>query len=311
MRLNSKIYVAGHNGMAGSALIRLLEKRGYTNIIYASSSELDLRDQKRVFDFFDSHKPEFVFLAAAKVGGIYANDVYRGDFLYDNLMIQNNVIKAAHIFKVAKLLFLGSSCIYPKVVEQPINERSLLTGPLEPTNEPYAIAKIAGLKLCENFNRQYGCNFISAMPTNLYGPNDNYDLENSHVLPALLRKFITAVKNDLQEVTIWGTGSPMREFMHVDDFARACLLLMENYDGFEPINIGVGQDITIRELAILIGQIVGYKGKLVFDETKPDGTLRKLLDVTKLDSLGFKSEISLEVGIRNLLPEIRKMPWYL
>lgn len=303
MNLNSKIYIAGHRGMVGSAILRLLTEKGYTNLIYKSSSELDLRDQGQVDRFFEEEKPEFVFLAAAKVGGILANNSYRGDFLYDNLMISGNVIHAAHKHNTTKLLFLGSSCIYPKMAPQPLKEEYLLTGELEPTNEPYAIAKIAGIKMCETYQDQYGANFISAMPTNLYGPNDNYDLRNSHVLPALLKKFHLAKKNNVPEVEIWGTGSPLREFLHVDDLAAACLHLMLNYQGKQFVNVGTGKDISIKDLALLIKDIVGYEGELTFDKSKPDGTPRKLMDVSFLSDQGWDYKIELEEGIRKTYTE--------
>jgi GDP-L-fucose synthase len=294
----SKIFVAGANGMVGSAIVRVLESQGFKNIIKKSSKELDLRNQQQVQDFFEKEKPEFVFLAAAKVGGIHANNTYPAEFLYDNLMIQNNVIHAAYLHQVEKLLFLGSSCIYPKFANQPISEDSLLTGSLEPTNEAYAIAKIAGVEMCKFYKKQYNCNFISAMPTNLYGYNDNFDLNNSHVLPALLRKFVEAKKNAAKEVTIWGSGKPMREFLFVDDLATACLFLMENYNDESTINVGTGKDVTILELAKTIQKIVGYSGELVFDASKPDGTPRKLLDVSKINNLGWTHEIELEEGIK-------------
>lgn len=297
MEKHQKIYIAGHRGMVGSAIVRKLKHEGYSNLVYRSSSELDLRDQKAVFDFFNHEKPEFVFLAAAKVGGILANNTYRADFLYDNLMMEANIIKASHAFGVEKLLFLGSSCIYPKMCPQPIKEEYLLTGLLEPTNEPYAIAKIAGIKLAETFREQYGCNFISAMPTNLYGPNDNYDLANSHVLPALIRKFHEAKINNNPTVSIWGTGKPKREFLHVDDLAQACYFLMQNYNGETWINVGTGEDVSIKELAETIKEIVGYSGSLVFDSEKPDGTPRKLMDVSKINQLGWKHSIHLKEGI--------------
>ncbi|CAN5548417.1 GDP-L-fucose synthase [soil metagenome] len=297
MEKNSKIFVAGHRGMVGSAITRKLQTEGYNNLVQRSSKELDLRSQVATDDFFKSEKPDFVFLAAAKVGGIVANNIYRADFIYENLMIQNNVIHAAHIYGVKKLLFLGSSCIYPKLCPQPIKEEYLLSGFLEATNEPYAIAKIAGLKACESYKKQYGDNFISAMPTNLYGPNDNYDLKNSHVLPALIRKFYEAKKNNVATVEIWGTGSPMREFLHVDDLADASLFLMRNYDGEQHVNVGSGVDISIRELALMIKEMVGFEGALVFDDTKPDGTPRKLLDVSKIHDLGWKHKIVLQEGI--------------
>jgi GDP-L-fucose synthase len=297
MLKNSKIYVAGSNGMVGSAIVRSLKRNGYTSIIEKSSKELDLKDQQAVQQFFKNEQPEYVFLAAAKVGGIHANNQYPATFIYDNLMIQNNVIHAAYESQVKKLLFLGSSCIYPKMAPQPLKEEYLLTGALEPTNEAYAIAKIAGLKMCQFYKQQYGCNFISAMPTNLYGENDNFHLQNSHVLPALLRKFIEAKKNNQNEVSIWGSGSPMREFLYVDDLAEACLFLMENYNEKETVNIGTGEDITIKQLAETIQKIVGFEGNLVFDTSKPDGTPRKLLDVSKINTLGWKHKVNLDEGI--------------
>jgi len=298
MNKDSKIYVAGHRGMVGSAILRKLQKEGYSNIITKTSQELDLRIQKDVDDFFKLEKPEYVFLAAAKVGGILANNTYRAEFIYDNLMIQSNVIHSAYKYGVKKLLFLGSSCIYPKYAPQPMKEEYLLSGYLEPTNEPYAIAKITGIKMCEAYRHQYGCNFISAMPTNLYGPNDNYDLNNSHVLPALIRKFHEAKIYNKKEVIVWGTGNPRREFMHVDDLADACLFLMLNYNDSQFVNVGTGKDISIRELAELIKTIVGYEGNIIFDTTKPDGTPRKLLDLNYMHSLGWHHKIELEEGIR-------------
>ncbi|TXK46957.1 GDP-L-fucose synthase [Pontibacter qinzhouensis] len=297
MNKSSKIYVAGHRGMVGSAICRKLEQDGYTHIITKTSAELDLRDQQAVLSFFESQKPDYVFLAAAKVGGIHANNTYRADFLYDNLMIQANIIHAAYVHRATKLQFLGSSCIYPKMAPQPLKEEYLLTGTLEQTNEPYAIAKIAGIKLCEAYRDQYGCDFISVMPTNLYGYNDNYDLNNSHVLPALIRKFHEAKDNAAQSVTVWGTGSPRREFLFADDLAEACVFLMENYSGRELVNIGTGEDVTIKELALLVKEVVGFKGELVFDTTKPDGTPRKLMDVSKLHQLGYKHKTELREGI--------------
>ncbi|RME13519.1 MAG: GDP-L-fucose synthase [Bacteroidetes bacterium] len=297
MEKTSKIYVAGHRGMVGSAIYRKLQQEGYTHIITKTSKELDLRNQSDVEKFFENHQPEYVFLAAAKVGGILANNTYRAEFLYDNLMIQSNVIHASYKYGVKKLLFLGSSCIYPKLCPQPMKEEYLLSGYLEPTNEPYAIAKITGIKMCEAYRDQYGCNFISAMPTNLYGPNDNYDLNNSHVIPALIRKFHEAKINHQKEVIVWGTGTPRRELMHVDDLADACLFLMKNYNEKKFVNVGTGKDISIAELAELIKKIVGYEGKITFDTTKPDGTPRKLLDLTYLHSLGWKHHIELEEGI--------------
>jgi GDP-L-fucose synthase len=303
MKREDKIYVAGHTGMVGSAIVRALKKEGFNNLILKTSTDLDLRNQREVNFFFEKEKIKYVFLAAAKVGGILANNTYRAEFLYDNLMIAANVIHASYRSNVNKLIFLGSSCIYPKYAEQPISEKSLLTGALEPTNEPYAIAKIAGLKLCESYRSQYGCNFISVMPTNLYGPNDNYDLENAHVLPALLRKFHEACQKGSNEVYIWGDGSPLREFMHVDDLARACLFLMETYEGPDILNIGSGEEISIKDLAILISKIVGFKGKLLFDAQKPNGTPRKLLDCSRLRELGFRPNIALEQGIKEVYEE--------
>ncbi|HEY9257859.1 GDP-L-fucose synthase [Chitinophaga sp.] len=300
MNTTDKIYVAGHRGMVGSAIIRRLQQEGFNNIITRTSSELDLRDQRATADFFDGEQPAYVFLAAAKVGGILANDTYRGQFIYENLMIQNNVIHYSWKAGVKKLMFLGSSCIYPKMAPQPLKEEYLLTGPLEHTNQPYAIAKIAGIEMCDAYRAQYGCNFISVMPTNLYGPNDNYDLNNSHVLPALLRKFHEAKKGGHDSVTIWGSGRPKREFLHADDMADACFYLMNHYNEPGPINIGVGDDISIGDLASLIAGIVGYSGNMVFDHTKPDGTPRKLMDVTKLHKYGWKHSIGLEDGIRKV-----------
>ncbi len=303
MQTNEKIYIAGHRGMVGSAIKRRLEKAGFTNFVTRTSSELDLRNQAAVEAFFAAEKPEYVFLAAAKVGGIVANNTYRAEFIYDNLMIQNNVIHQAYVHGVKKLMFLGSSCIYPKLAPQPLKEEYLLTGLLEPTNEPYAIAKIAGIKLCDAYRSQYGADFISVMPTNLYGPNDNYDLQNSHVLPALLRKFHDAKEKGDPAVTIWGTGTPLREFLHADDMADACYFLMQQYSEPGPINIGVGKDISIADLAAMIRKIVGYEGELQFDTTKPDGTPRKLMDVSKLTGLGWKASIHLEEGIRSVYKE--------
>lgn len=300
MERSSKIYIAGHNGMVGSAIRRKLEKEGYTNLTLRSSKQLDLRNQTAVAAFFEEEKPDYVFLAAAKVGGIVANNTYRAEFLYDNLMIQSNVIHNAYVNGAKKLMFLGSSCIYPKMAPQPLREDYLLTGPLEPTNEPYAIAKIAGIKMCDAYRDQYGCNFISVMPTNLYGPNDNYDLNTSHVLPALLRKFHEAKENGNAEVIVWGTGNPRREFLHVDDLADACYFLMQNYDEPGFINIGVGEDISISKLAELIKSIVGFEGKVVYDTTKPDGTPRKLMDVSKLNTLGWSASIPLLTGIEEV-----------
>ena len=300
MHPDSKIYLAGHRGMVGSAFMRALEARGHRNIVVRGSSELDLRNQDAVHRFMSEVRPEYVFLAAAKVGGILANDTYRGEFIYDNLMIQSNVIHSSHLAGVKKLMFLGSSCIYPKLAPQPLTEDSLLTGPLEPTNEPYAIAKIAGIKMCDAYRSQYGCNFISVMPTNLYGPNDNYDLENSHVLPALIRKFHEAKLSGASSVTIWGTGKPRREFLHADDLADACLFLMERYNEAGPINIGTGEDIEIGELAGVISRVVGFRGEILHDLSKPDGTPRKLMDVSKLHNFGWRHRIGLEEGIRSV-----------
>jgi len=300
---NSKIYVAGHNGMVGSAIVRKLKKEGYTNIVARTSKELDLRSQEQVNAFFEKEKPEYVFLAAAKVGGINANNIYRAEFLYDNLIIECNIIHSAYLNKVKKLLFLGSSCIYPKLAPQPLKEEYLLTGFLESTNEPYAIAKIAGIKLCESYRSQYGCNFISAMPTNLYGPNDNYDLNNSHVLPALIRKFHEAKKENKPFVEVWGSGTPLREFLHVDDLADACFFLMNSYNEAGFLNVGTGEDITIKDLALTVKKIVGYNGELKFDSSKPDGTPRKLMDVSRLHNLGWKHKIELEEGIAAVYTE--------
>ncbi|QNR83914.1 GDP-L-fucose synthase [Pedobacter riviphilus] len=294
---NAKIYIAGHRGMVGSAIYRKLQKEGFSNLIVRTSSELDLRDQLAVQNFFNEEKPEYVFLAAAKVGGIVANNTYRGDFIYENLMIQSNIIESARKVEVKKLMFLGSSCIYPKLAPQPLKEDYLLTGELEPTNEPYAIAKIAGIKMCEAYRDQYGCNYISVMPTNLYGLNDNYHPENSHVLPALIRRFHEASESGSNSVTIWGTGKPKREFLFADDLADACFFLMQNYNEKNLINVGCGEDISIEELAYKVKKVVGYEGSIDFDVTKPDGTPRKLMDVSKLTKLGWKSQISLEKGL--------------
>ena len=298
MEKSAKIYVAGHKGMVGSAIVRKLIAEGYKNIITRSSKDLDLRNQATVADFFAEEKPDYVFLAAAKVGGIIANNIYRADFIYENLAIQNNIIHHSYLNSVKKLMFLGSSCIYPKMAPQPLKEEYLLTGLLEETNEPYAIAKIAGIKMCDAYRAQYGCNFISVMPTNLYGYNDNYHPENSHVLPALLRRFHEAKVDGKDHVVIWGSGSPKREFLFADDLAEACFYLMEHYNEAEPINVGVGHDITIKELAYLIKDITGFKGEITFDTTKPDGTPRKLMDVTKLHNLGWKHKIDLAEGIK-------------
>jgi len=298
-----KIYIAGHRGMVGSAIVRRLEKDGYMNIVTRTSKELDLKEQQAVREFFSEEKPDVVVLAAAKVGGIHANNVYRAQFLYENLMIQNNVIHSAYSNGVKKLLFLGSSCIYPKLAPQPLKEESLLTGLLEQTNEPYAIAKIAGIKMAESYRRQYGVNYISAMPTNLYGPNDNYDLNNSHVLPALIRKFHTAKVTNAPSVEVWGTGSPMREFLHVDDLADACFFLLQNYDEEMFVNIGTGEDLTIKALAEMIKDIVGFEGELKWNTEKPDGTPRKLMDVSRLHNLGWKHRIGLREGISAVYAE--------
>jgi len=298
MNITDKIYVAGHRGMVGSSIVRKLDNEGFNNIVTKTSSEVDLRNQQDVNVFFEKEKPDYVFLAAAKVGGIMANNTYKAEFLYDNLMIETNIIQAAYKNDVKKLLFLGSSCIYPKLAPQPLKEEYLLSGFLETTNEPYAIAKIAGIKLCEYYREQFGCNYISLMPTNLYGLNDNYDLQNSHVLPALIRKFHTAKITGTPTVTLWGTGSPKREFLYVDDLANACLHLMEHYNEKQFLNIGTGEDMTIRELAELIKNIVDYNGEITWDTTKPDGTPRKLMDVSKAHSLGWKHEVSLEEGIK-------------
>ena len=297
MEKHAKIYIAGHRGMVGSAIHRKLQAEGFTNFICRTSAELDLRNQQAVNDFFAAEKPEYVFLAAAKVGGIVANDTYRAEFLYDNLMIEANVIHAAHLHGVKKLMFLGSSCIYPKMAPQPLKEEYLLTGLLEPTNEPYAIAKIAGIKLCDAYRSQYGSNFISVMPTNLYGPNDNYHPQNSHVLPAMIRRFHEAKLKGDASVTIWGTGSPRREFLHADDLADACYFLMQEYNEPGFVNIGIGEDITILELAQMVRKIVGFEGEILHDLSKPDGTPRKLMDVSKLHALGWRAKIDLEEGI--------------
>ena len=297
MKENAKIYIAGHRGMVGSAILKTLELQGFHNFVTRTSSELDLRNQQAVFDFFEREKPEYVFLAAAKVGGIVANNTYRAEFIYDNICLQSNVIHAAYMNDVKKLMFLGSSCIYPKMAPQPMSEDSLLTGMLEPTNEPYAVAKIAGIKMCEAYRDQYNCNFISVMPTNLYGSNDNYDLQNSHVLPAMIRKFHEAKLEGKEKVEIWGTGAPKREFLHADDMADACVFLMKTYDGKGFLNIGTGEDISIKDLALLVKKVVGFSGALHFDISKPDGTLRKLMNVDHLHNLGWKHTIELETGI--------------
>ena len=307
MQKDAAIYVAGHRGMVGSALTRRLQSDGHSHVITRTSAELDLRDQKAVQQFFEAERPEYVFLAAAKVGGILANNTRRAEFLYDNLIMQTNVIHQAYATGVKKLLFLGSSCIYPKLAPQPLREEYLLTGPLEPTNEPYAIAKIAGIKMCDAYRDQYGCSFISAMPTNLYGPNDNYDLNTSHVLPALIRKVYEAKLANAPEVVIWGTGKPLREFLHVDDLANACLFLMQHFDEPGPINVGVGEDISILELAYMVQQAFGYKGRIVHDLTKPDGTPRKLMDVSKLTKMGWKAQITLQQGIVQVCRDLERM----
>ena len=311
MQAEDKVYIAGHRGMVGSAIVRKLRAMGYERLVYRSSEELDLRSKSAVTDFFATERPDYVFLAAARVGGILANDTYKATFLYDNLMIESNIIHAAHLYGVKKLLFLGSSCIYPRLAPQPLREEYLLTGALEPTNEPYAIAKIAGIKLCEAYRHQYGSNFISVMPTNLYGPGDNYDLAGSHVLPALIRKFHEAAKQGLPEVVIWGTGSPRREFLHVDDLAEACYFLMQTYNQAGFLNIGTGEDLSILELAHLIRSVVGYEGRIVHDLEKPDGTPRKLLDVSRLKALGWEAGISLEAGIRSVYEGLKCEAWYL
>jgi GDP-L-fucose synthase len=305
MNNESKIFIAGHKGLVGSAIMRLLQERGYTNLLLRTHSELDLSDQRSVKEFFEKEKPEFVFLAAAKVGGIHANNTYPGEFIYQNLAVQNNVIHASYTSGVKKLCFLGSSCIYPKLAPQPMKEEYLLTGTLEPTNQPYAIAKIAGIEMVRSYNRQYGTKYMSVMPTNLYGPNDNFDLQNSHVLPALIRKFVEAKKNNAPSVTLWGSGTPKREFLYVDDMADACIFLMNTYDGDEFVNIGTGEDITILDLAGMIKSLVGFSGNLEFDASKPDGTPRKLLDVTKINALGWKAKTQLKDGLRTTID------WYM
>ncbi len=306
MNTSEKIYIAGHNGMVGSAIRRKLEKEGFNNLLLRDSKQLDLRNQQAVNDFFAEEKPAYVFLAAAKVGGIMANNTYRADFIYDNMMIQSNIIHASYVNKVKKLMFLGSSCIYPKMAPQPLKEEYMLTGLLEHTNEPYAIAKIAGIKMCDAYRSQYGCNFISVMPTNLYGPNDNYDLQKSHVLPALLRKFHEAKQNNSASVTIWGTGKPRREFLHTDDLADACFFLMQHYNSDGLVNIGIGEDIEIGELALLIKEITGYTGSVEFDDSKPDGTPRKLMDVSKINALGWKALIHLRDGIESVYKDFKE-----
>jgi GDP-L-fucose synthase len=309
MEKSSKVYIAGHRGMVGSSILKALRSKGYTNFILKTSAQLDLRNQQAVVDFFAVEKPDYVFLAAAKVGGIVANNTFRADFIYENMMIQSNVIHQAYLSGVKKLLFLGSSCIYPKLAPQPLKEEYLLTGLLEPTNEPYAIAKIAGIKMCDAYRSQYGCNFISVMPTNLYGPNDNYDITNSHVLPALIRKLTTAKRNGETSVTIWGTGAPKREFLHADDLASACLFLMETYNDMGLVNIGVGEDISILDLARLVKKIIGFEGEILTDTSKPDGTPRKLMDVSKLADLGWRSSITLEEGIKKVYNEVKDYNW--
>ena len=307
MEQTAKIYIAGHRGMVGSGLERKLRKEGYDNIVTRTSAELDLRNQLAVNDFFKKEKPEYVILAAAKVGGIHANNTYRAEFIYDNLMIEANIIHAAYLNKVTKLLFLGSSCIYPKMAPQPLKEEYLLSGYLEPTNQPYAIAKIAGIEMCDSYRAQYGCNFISAMPTNLYGTNDNYHPENSHVLPALVRRIVLAKKNNEPTVTIWGTGKPRREFLHVDDLADACFFLIQNYNEHGLVNIGCGTDFTIKELAELIVAEVGYEGELLFDTTKPDGTPRKLMDTSKINNLGWNATIDISSGLKRVYNEVKDL----
>lgn len=307
MELSDKIFVAGHRGMVGSAITRKLQTKGFTNIITRTSTELDLRNQQAVADFFASQKPDYVFLAAARVGGILANNTYRADFIYENLMIQSNIIHQSYLNKVKKLMFLGSSCIYPKMASQPLKEEYLLTGTLEDTNEPYAIAKIAGIKMCDAYRNQYGCNFISVMPTNLYGTNDNYDLNNSHVLPALVRKFHEAKVNNDPRVIIWGTGKPLREFLHADDLADACYFLMQQYNESGLVNIGTGVDLSIEDLAILVKNTIGYGGEIMYDTSKPDGAPRKLMDVSKLQSLGWNHHINLEQGIKMVYNEFKNI----
>jgi GDP-L-fucose synthase len=309
VKKEDKIYIAGHRGMVGSAIIRKLMEDGFSNIITRTSAELDLRNQQAVSDFFALEKPDYVFLAAAKVGGIVANNTYRAEFIYDNLIMESNIIHHSYLNGVKKLLFLGSSCIYPKMAPQPLKEEYLLSGYLEETNQPYAIAKIAGIELCDSYRAQYGCNFISVMPTNLYGPNDNYDLEKSHVLPALLRKFITAKREGLPAVTIWGTGKPKREFLHVDDLAEACLYLMQSYNEKGLVNIGTGEDVSIKELAEIIKSIATFEGDIVFDTSKPDGTPRKLMDVSKMKSKGWEAKISLKEGIQMVYNDVKNSNW--
>jgi GDP-L-fucose synthase len=307
MEQTAKIYIAGHKGMVGSGIERKLRKEGYNNIVKRTSNELDLRNQQAVNDFFEKEKPAYVVLAAAKVGGIHANNTYRAEFIYDNLMIEANIIHAAYLNKVTKLLFLGSSCIYPKMATQPLKEEYLLSGYLEPTNQPYAVAKIAGIEMCDSYRAQYGCNFISAMPTNLYGTNDNYHPENSHVLPALIRRIVLAKKNNESTVTIWGTGIPRREFLHVDDLADACYFLLQNYNEQGLVNIGCGRDVSIKELAEMIVTEIGYEGELVFDTTKPDGSPRKLMDTSKINNLGWHPAVDLNTGLQKTIDEFHKL----
>ena len=310
MNTESKIYVAGHTGMVGSAIVRALEQRGFKNIIGRTSHEMDLRNQDHVIDYLSQEQPDYVFLAAARVGGIQANNTYRAEFLYDNLMIEANIIHGSFLSGVKKLLFLGSSCIYPKLAPQPLAEDALLTGPLEPTNEPYAIAKIAGIKLCDAYRAQYGCSFISVMPTNLYGPNDNYDLEQSHVIPAMIRKFHEAKKTGADVVTLWGTGQPLREFMHVDDLAAACLHLMGSYDEPGFINAGTGEEVSIAQLAEAVRQVTGFGGRVEYDTTRPDGTPRKLMDSSRLRNLGWTPKISLQTGLAGVYAGLQQQSWY-
>ena len=310
MTPSDKVYVAGHRGMVGSAIVRKLRADGYANLVTRTSKELDLRDQQAVNEFFAAERPDYVFLAAAKVGGIQANNIYRGQFLYDNLMIEANIIEAARVNEVKKLQFLGSSCIYPKLAPQPLTEDALLTGPLEPTNEPYAIAKITGIKLCDAYRAQYGCDYISVMPTNLYGPNDNYDLETSHVLPALIRKFHEAKRAGTPEVVMWGTGSPKREFLHADDLAAACVFLMHEFSDYGFVNVGTGEDLSILSLAELIKEVVGYEGQITHDRSKPDGTPRKLMNVDKLHRMGWQHQIELREGIERVYAGLKGAEWY-
>lgn len=309
MEKDEKIYIAGHRGMVGSGIERKLRNEGYNNIVTRSSGELDLRNQQTVNEFFEKEKPAYVFLAAAKVGGILANNTFKAEFIFDNLMIEANIINASYLNKVSKLLFLGSSCIYPKLAQQPLKEEYLLSGYLEPTNQPYAIAKIAGIEMCKSYREQYGCNFISAMPTNLYGTNDNYHPENSHVLPALFRKFLKAKQNNEEQVIVWGTGTPKREFLNVDDLADACIFLMKTYSGSEIVNVGYGEDLSILELANKIKEIVDFKGEIVFDNSKPDGTPKKLLDNSKINNLGWFPKISIDQGLKKIYDEIKDFSW--